>query len=181
MTEGEDIASSGVLRVYSGDYAMDSIRLVNDGQVWTPLNYGADYLEYVLQADGSFTIYAGSKIVFTFTNSSGLTPPAVLTGQIRARLSSSEDASELGDFSTQEISRTYYINYARKLSGDYILFSALVYFKADFDTSKLSADNADIVSTHMDGNFYIIKLRPVDAEKYITMSYDGYIVFFANY
>lgn len=181
ISKGSDINATGVLRVHAGDFPLDSIRVVNDGQVWIPLAEGSDYYQYILQATGSFQIFSGPNLVFNFGNSKDTERPSWLRSYVEGRLASSPSDSSFGPTSTRDSSSSYYINYATRLFDDYVCYCCLFYFDADIDASRFNADGGSITFSAQRDTFYLVKIVPFDDSSVVILRYDDYIIFVANY
>ena len=180
VTKGMDIARTGILRVLAGDYMLDSIRLVVDGSVWVPLDFGSDFLEFLVQSRGSFEIFAGEKSVFAFSNSVDIEYPSWMGRSVRGRISSSAEAADRGKSDSELASYQYYLNYSILVSEEFPYYLAAISKKEDYDSSLYQVENGSILSIDEAETFTWIHIEPSDLSRPVILRYAEAILFVAN-
>lgn len=180
VSKGMDIARTGILRVFAGDYMLDSIRLVVDGSVWVPLDFGPDFLEFLVQSSGSFEVFAGEKSVFAFSNSVDIEYPSWMSKRVRGRISSSNTATDRGDADSEVSVLQYYLNYNVLVSEEFPYYLVAVGKKEDYDSELYQVENGSIVAIDEATTFTWIHIEPSDLSRPVILRYAEAIVFIAN-
>lgn len=180
VSKGVDIARTGILRVFAGDYMLDSIRLVVDGSVWVPLDFGPDFLEFLVQSSGSFEIFAGEKSVFAFSNSVDIEYPSWMSKRIRGRITSSTDAKDRGNAESEVTVSQYYLNYNVLVSDEFPYYIAVIGKREEYDSSLYQIENGSIIAIDEATTFTWIHIEPSDLSRPIILRYSEAIVFIAN-
>lgn len=179
VAEGEDIAQTGILVVNSGDYAVDSIRLVVDGTVWIPTERSELSVSYIVQSIGEFVVYSGSKVVMSFRNSVAADFPSWMNGHVEARISATTSDSDSGLISSLQSSDNFYLNYSVAVNSDYPYY--VVFLRKD-DTADLTdfvVEGGEIVSLKQFAQNVVVRIHPLTIESQVWLKLGELILFVA--
>lgn len=182
LVDGAVLIDQQVIRVAGQNLYTPNFRFVADGVEYTPLAVGDGYVEFILSAAGSFSVYLNGSLYLQFSVD-GIYPPSELTGSLYAVQVPS--ASATSPTANRRDTLNYCLNYAFKVSEEFGGFRLFISFD-DVEPVELS----DFVGVNCSVNYPIkvpesnsvsFNVVPTDTAAACYVTYKGFIIFVANY
>lgn len=182
LVDGSVLIDQQVIRVSGQNLYTPIFRFVADGVEYTPLASGDGWVEFILTAAGSFTIYLNGSRYLQF-RVDGIYPPSDLTGSVAATQRSSPGGG--GEQRNQRQVDDYFLNYPFKVSDSWPVFR--VYVGQDEDNPLVESEFAGVNCTlsgfapSSSNRSLGFVVAPADASSVCYVTYRGFIVFVGNY
>lgn len=182
IVDGAVLIDQQVIRVVGQNLYAPNFRFVAGGVEYTPLAVGDGYVEFILTAAGSFSVYLNGSLYIQFSVD-GIYPPSVMTGYVDTWL------SPVPTYSSQQknsgSTNSYCVNSHTLVDDDFPYYRLAVRFtdlegivESDFDAVNGSISN---FSLSEDQSWAVMTLEPVDRAAVTHCSYKGFIFFVGNY
>lgn len=182
IVDGSLLVDQQVIRVYGDNLFSPNFRFVADGVQYTPLAVGDGWVDFILTAAGSYSVYLNGALYIHFSVD-GIYPPSELTGQVHAWLS--DGATEVPSQVNPRQTNDYCLNYPFMVTEG----SPFIYIRVyKPEGTPLASDDftfvnceAVLVSGGASGNRAFVNIKPIDPTAVCYVTYKGFIFFVGNY
>lgn len=182
IVDGSVLIDQQVIRVSGQNLYTPNFRFVADGVEYTPLAVGDGWVEFILTAAGSFSVYLNGSLYLQFSVD-GIYPPSELTGRIsgsRVPDVSSFDGADL-QFSTDD----YCLNYPYRVTLGRPGFRLSVPYNegssiANSDFQCVGGVLSDFYNVSAQG-YISFGVTPSDPYSVCYVNFKGFIIFVGNY
>lgn len=179
---GSLLVDQQVIRVSGDNLYSPNFRFLADGVEYTPLAAGDGWVEFILTAAGSFSVYLNGVLYIQF-GVDGIYPPPELSGRVWARLSVSPTGG--GDEQSIRTTNNYCLNYNLTNSDAMPYTNVSLWFT---DVEGVSEEDFTFVNCTAGGfavfaeeNRVGLSLLVTDLSKVVYATYKGFIFFVGNY
>lgn len=180
IRSGTELSGTQVVRVYGYGLNDPSLRLLFNGEEYTPLAVADDYLEYLITANGRVVLMKGDSIVFAFTVAD-IVIPAGLPTRIWGALKDTDTASYQASHQINSMHRSPVVclNYPYKpVEGhEYVI----AVFESELTQADFTFVNCTMNNFSIDNGKTYINVSVTDAEEPAYIMYAGVVVFLFNY
>lgn len=182
IVDGSLLVDQQVIRVYGDNLYSPNFRFVADGVDYTPLAAGDGWVEFILTAAGSFSVYLNGVLYIHFSVD-GIYPPAGLKGAMYA---GQVLQASSWDGSTNGVNyRGFCLNYPYRVNDVLTGYRLNLQVTPDFE---FNADDFQCVNgvvgpfvDHLSEGYYAMGVTPTDTAAVCYVTYKGFIFFVANY
>ena len=181
ISDGASLSGSQVVRVYGSNLTPPYFSLWFNGVEYTPLDYGNGYVEYLLQDNGTATIYVDGNRFMSF-EVEGIVVPSILPNYfIMFQYISSQTQRHF--LREDDINC---MNYPFIIESD-AQWTSIRIGDEDTPLRDLSANdfvghNCDVYSVANFGEYQVeARLRVTNADEVAWVTYQGFIIAVLNY
>lgn len=182
IVDGAVLVDQQVIRVTGQNLYTPNFRFVADGVEYTPLAVGDGYVEFILTAAGSFSVYLNGSLYIQFSVD-GIYPPAELSGEVRGLLTATGAGGEAAI--VDRFTTDFCLNFPFRVSADALGFRVIVSHDGGVEFSE---DDFAVVDGAL-SNWYVypnvpsvaFTIIPADPSSVVYVTYKGFIIFVANY
>lgn len=182
IVDGSVLIDQQVVRVAGQNLYAPNFRFLADGVEYTPLAVGDGYVEFILTAAGSFSVYLNGSLYIQF-RVDGVYPPSELTGTVAAWLSDGDESSpsQVNSRSTQGGC----LNYPFRVTDNEPFIYVRLYKQEDFvmsaeDFTLVNCEASTLAGSAGSARAFI-NIQPTDPAAVCYVAYKGFIFFVANY
>lgn len=182
IVDGAVLIDQQVIRVAGQNLYAPNFRFVADGVEYTPLAVGDGYVEFILSAAGSFSVYLNGSLYLQFSVD-GVYPPSELSGRLTAwmPLPGGGQSEQINYKSTSEGC----LNYPYMVNDTYPSIRVGVYFtsvdvREEGQLVGVGCSVTDI-SFPEDSPVIGFTVSPAVSSQVCYVTYKGFIVFVGNY
>lgn len=182
IVDGAVLIDQQVIRVVGQNLYAPNFRFVAGGVEYTPLAVGDGYVEFILTAAGSFSVYLNGSLYLQFSVD-GVYPPSELSGVVRAYLSSRPQGESAQ--TEAEVVEDGCLNYRHMVRVDLAWFRLVYFFNEGFTPTE-----DDIVGVNCTFDAWTftesskgagVGVQPIDPSQVCYVTYKGFIIFVGNY
>lgn len=182
IVDGAVLIDQQVIRVVGQNLYTPNFRFVADGVEFTPLAVGDGYVEFILTAAGSFSVYLNGSLYLQFSVD-GIYPPSELLGRVNAR--QVRAASGDGDNYNLRSTNDYCLNYPFRSFDERPYFRIFVLVSTDYELNVddfvgVGCTLGDVRKVSDDREVTLF-ITPASASEVLYVTFKGFIIFVANY
>lgn len=182
IVDGSLLVDQQVIRVFGDNLYSPNFRFVADGVEYTPLAAGEGWVEFILTAAGSYSIYLNGAL-YTHFSVDGIYPPSELSGYVWARLNVSPEVG--GDDQYPRVTNDFCLNFNLRNTPELPYTNVSLGF---IDVEGVSENDFEFVNC-VNKRFLIngelkrtgLSLLITDLSKVAYATYKGFIFLVANY
>ena len=181
VSDGDTLTGSQVVRVYGENLTAPFVTLTFGGVEYTPLGQGEDYIEYIIDDNGTATISVDGN-TFMSMEVEGNVVPEGLPCRMDAGLSNNDSSIYRPSELIHEVRRNNVkcIQYPYKSEGDYTYFAFHLYF-IERNNDNFTFVNCTLNGTTLGTLAMGINVSVLDSSKVAWIEWKGFIIAVFNY